>query len=176
MSLSWFWIVVCYIYYTAIFLKRVVICVVITFTATRIVAFNLQMLNTLSRWYSTLQWSKCVVVPPAMSPLFMQSTKSELNLITLNDFDVLSDKHPYSLRSVLNLRPRRVSLEIDYDVLLLLVAGLRPVKDVLYLVPQVTAWHRRDPHIHMVLCGVVLQRTRPSGLILWHISILISLV
>lgn len=134
------------------------------------------MLNTLAGWYSTLQWSKCVVVPPAMSPLFMQSTKSELHLITSNDCDVLYDKRPFSIRSLLNLHPRRVSLEIDYDVLLLLVAGLRPVKDVLYLVPQVTAWHRRDPHIHMVLCAVVIHRAHPSGVILWPISIRISLI
>ena len=41
--------------------------------------------------------------------------------------------------------------------LLLLVAGLRPVKDILYLWPALVEWHALDPRIHLVVVGPVLD-------------------
>ncbi|MPY89660.1 MAG: glycosyltransferase [Luteitalea sp.] len=55
----------------------------------------------------------------------------------------------YSLRRTLGLA--------DDDVLLLLPAGLRQVKDPLHLIEAVVAWHRTDRRVHLVLVGAALE-------------------
>jgi glycosyltransferase involved in cell wall biosynthesis len=44
------------------------------------------------------------------------------------------------------------------DLLLLLPAGLRPVKDVLYAVRAVCAWHDRDPRVKLRIVGPILDQ------------------
>ncbi|MFC4146116.1 glycosyltransferase [Micromonospora mangrovi] len=52
----------------------------------------------------------------------------------------------YSLRAELGIG--------DDGVLLLLPAGLRPVKDPLLLIDEVQRWHREDPRVHLVVTGM----------------------
>lgn len=51
---------------------------------------------------------------------------------------------------------RRLELEVE-DVLLLLPAGLRPVKDVLFGAHAVAAWHARDPRLCLRIVGPELD-------------------
>ena len=51
---------------------------------------------------------------------------------------------------------RRLELEVD-DVLLLLPAGLRPVKDVLFGAREVAAWHAREPRLCLRIVGPELD-------------------
>jgi hypothetical protein len=51
---------------------------------------------------------------------------------------------------------RRLELEPD-DVLLLLPAGLRPVKDVLFGAREVAAWHAREPRLCLRIVGPELD-------------------
>jgi len=51
---------------------------------------------------------------------------------------------------------RRLELEAD-DVLLLLPAGLRPVKDVLFGAREVAAWHAREPRLCLRIVGPELD-------------------
>ena len=53
-------------------------------------------------------------------------------------------------------RRRRLELEAD-DVLLLLPAGLRPVKDVLFGAREVAAWHAREPRLCLRIVGPELD-------------------
>lgn len=57
------------------------------------------------------------------------------------------ETHPstYSLRAELGLR--------QGDILFLLPAGLRDVKDPLFLAEEIAKWHREDPSVHLVIAG-----------------------
>ncbi|MBX3272960.1 MAG: glycosyltransferase [Sandaracinaceae bacterium] len=55
----------------------------------------------------------------------------------------------FSLRAELGLRPD--------DVLLLLPTGIRRVKDPLHVVDAVSAWHARDPRVHLAIAGARLE-------------------
>ncbi|WP_430787968.1 glycosyltransferase [Actinoplanes sp. G11-F43] len=57
----------------------------------------------------------------------------------------------YSLRAGLGIG--------DDGVLLLLPAGLRPVKDPLLLIDTVQRWHREDPRVHLVIAGMEYDDT-----------------
>lgn len=56
---------------------------------------------------------------------------------------------PPSLRSLLGLPPS--------SVVLLLVAGLRPVKRPLALAPAIAAWHAVEPRVNLVIVGPALD-------------------
>lgn len=58
---------------------------------------------------------------------------------------VLTHPSVFSLRKIIGLR--------DNDILLLLPAGLRPVKDPLMLVREIARWHAEDPRVHLVIIG-----------------------
>jgi glycosyltransferase involved in cell wall biosynthesis len=57
------------------------------------------------------------------------------------------ETHPsnFSLKKKLNLSPD--------DVLFLLPAGLRDIKDPLYLMDEISDWHRKDSRIFLVVIG-----------------------
>ncbi|MCB9598118.1 MAG: glycosyltransferase [Sandaracinaceae bacterium] len=55
----------------------------------------------------------------------------------------------YSLRAELGLGRD--------DVLLLLPTGIRRVKDPLHVVEAVSAWHARDPRVHLAVAGALLE-------------------
>ncbi|XP_077691217.1 glycosyltransferase 1 domain-containing protein 1 isoform X2 [Eretmochelys imbricata] len=46
-----------------------------------------------------------------------------------------------------------ISQDTENVRLFLLICGLRRVKDPLYLVDVFSEWHRREPHIHLVIIG-----------------------
>ncbi|TSD00657.1 MAG: glycosyl transferase/hydrolase, partial [Candidatus Peregrinibacteria bacterium Greene1014_49] len=58
---------------------------------------------------------------------------------------VLTHPSAFSLRKAIGLR--------DDDILFLLPAGLRPVKDPLMLVEEIAQWHRENPRVHLVIIG-----------------------
>lgn len=51
----------------------------------------------------------------------------------------------YSVRTAMGLRAQ--------DILFLLPAGLREVKDPLFLVQEITLWHAEDPRVHLLIVG-----------------------
>ena len=50
-------------------------------------------------------------------------------------------------------------------VVLLLVAGVRPVKDPLFLVPAMREWHARDPALQLVVVGPSLDEQLTAALV-----------
>ena len=62
---------------------------------------------------------------------------------------VSTEPSAFSLRAHLRLA--------EDDVILLLPAGLRPVKDPLFPVDVVRRWHRADPRIHLVITGLCYE-------------------
>ena len=63
--------------------------------------------------------------------------------------DVLLDSESSNLRKSVGLRIT--------DRVLLLVCGLRKVKDPLFLMDAIEEWHKRDSTIHLVIVGPVLE-------------------
>ena len=62
---------------------------------------------------------------------------------------VQTEPSVYSLRAKLDMKKD--------DVLFLLPAGLRDVKDPLFLVEEVMQWHEKDPRIHLVIVGATRE-------------------
>ena len=139
--------------------------------ASRIVAFNAEMRQLISEWCDAAVVAKTDIVAPS----FALATEDEDadgaevdNGGADGDDEVFKPiKVAFSLRhwlecvaphaplpdealaSASTRRPPRMRV-------LLLIAGLRPVKDVAYLFDAVREWHRRDPRIRMVcLCRSV---------------------
>ncbi|XP_075754576.1 glycosyltransferase 1 domain-containing protein 1 isoform X2 [Pelodiscus sinensis] len=60
--------------------------------------------------------------------------------------------------------------DTDNLCLFLLICGLRRVKDPLYLVDAFSEWHRREPHIHLVIIGPAYTKRFESEL-MWKINL-----
>ena len=94
------------------------------------------MIGLLSEWYSID--SRVCILQPAVD-IIPQISDASLTI---------------EIRSLLNLSPKfsyaNESCNSNTDFLFLLVAGLRPVKDVLFLVNCISEWHKKDPRVHLV--------------------------
>mgnify|MGYP001112219046 CR=1 FL=1 len=66
--------------------------------------------------------------------------------ISIIEQGVAVNPSSFSLRQTLSLEPA--------DILFLLPAGLRDVKDPLYLIEEIQKWHVEDAHINLVIIGV----------------------
>lgn len=109
--------------------------------STAIIAFNVEMINSINSWYY-VDPVKCKVIQPSN----VIKTKLTTN---------------FSLR-----RNLKLSLKHGNDFVMLLVAGIRPVKDVIFLVDHVIEWHNRNPTIYLVIMGPILDRIYFDDLIL----------
>ena len=92
-------------------------------------SFNLEMLERLKAWYPID--SRFFHLPPALTFSKNQSSFSLRNMLGLSP--KLSDDKPQQC-----------------DFILLLAAGLRPVKDVMFLLDSFIAWRKQNPHLYFV--------------------------
>ncbi len=126
--------------------------------AARIVAFNAEMKQLIAEWCDAAVIAKTDVIAPSFA-LATADAEAETDEVA-DDCSEKCSSSPvaFSLRHWLEcvapLAPlpepiAPTSLAPRMRVLLL-IAGLRPVKDVAFLFDAVREWHRRDPRIRMV--------------------------
>jgi predicted glycoside hydrolase/deacetylase ChbG (UPF0249 family) len=109
-----------------------------------IVAFNQEMVDSLVSWAPDVA-DKLIIVAPAFS---FSSVLASSALST------------FSLRAKLdraNISSIPFSASENSAKIFLLIAGLRPVKDVLFLFDVIRQWHQRDPAVHLVVIGPTLD-------------------
>lgn len=139
--------------------------------AVTIVAFNAEMRGILKGWAPDVVHKVVVIapcfdlassfadsvadaVPSASLPLSMPPLAG-FSLRALLDRAAISPAHPFSSSAE---RVSGATAGADRRArLLLLIAGLRPIKDVAFLFDAVRRWHARDARVHLVVMGPPLD-------------------